>query len=1080
MKKFLTLIGVLCLGMSSLLAQTVQISGTVTGADDGLPLPGVTIMVKGTLQGTTTNPDGKYSFTVPENAILQFTFVGMTTQELPVAGMRVIDVVLQPSANVLDEVVVTALGISRERKSLGFAVQDVKSEELTQAGQLSLTGSLTGKVAGVEVNRFGGTVGASSRIVIRGNTSFAADQQPLFVVDGVPISNDTQRSGDNYYYGTDYGSGINDINPEDIESLTVLKGGSAALYGMRAGRGVILITTKKGKSSSGTQVSYDGSITFSNVANIPKMQNSYGQGDEGEEFLWKQNAPGMSYQEYALECFDFNHWSWFDESWGPRLDIGLMIPQFDSPIVNGVYQPTPWVSNKNNVRDFFQTGYQMNHTLSIQSNSEKSHTRLSLSFRDEKGTVPNTDQKHYSGQFSSTVSLNRMFSLEMMGNYTHTHSDNLLGQGYGDNNPINQLIAWTGRQINMKSLRDNWDQKDAAGNYTYYNWNDEYHMNPYFIINKNTNSYDRDRLFGKTSVFFQPVEYLKIEGRVGFDYYQAKRFERTLYHHNDPEGFFNQNNVKNLETNLDLLATFNKTFGDFNLMLTVGANYRDVLWESNTLGVNQLTVPGIFTISNRKGDAVVGMGYSHIRSNSVYGMASIGWKNQLYLDLSARNDWSSTILDPFFYPAGSVSWIASESFDALKNNVISFLRFRFGLSQVGAATGAYQTRATYGTETATFRGVTQTFRSMTLPAEHLRPEKMTAWEPGVEVGLFDNRLFFDASYFQKITTDQIMSVPTSTTIGFSSMMLNAGRIETKGVELQLRGNILRNPKGFNWMSTVNFSQVKSQITELAPDFPALTYVQLGWTWGIPNRAIVGEEWGVLQATGYNRIDDEDISKGLVGAGAQKGDIKLNSSGYVTSKASQIIARVTPKFLASWRNDFTYKQISLGIFFDLRIGGQIWSQTMAHSYVAGSSIVTADNGIRERLILPGKDVQKTDRYVMQDANGKWVPNTIELSAYDWFHHDNSERYVFDGSYLKFREAYITYTLPSSILSKQGLFSKASVSFVGSNLWLMWVHKTNTMRMDPETGGVSSDTRGIGYEQSAVPNSRNYGVKLSLTF
>jgi len=1085
MKKLICFLFYLLAGIGLISAQTTRVTGTVIAADDNDPVIGASVVVKGAASvGTITNVDGEFTLNVPSNATtLIVSYIGMVTQEVAVRpNMRII---LASDAQQLDEVVVTALGISRERKSLGYAVQDVKSDELTQGGQINLTGALTGKIAGVQVNRFGGTVGASSRITIRGNSSFAADQQPLFVVDGVPISNDTQRTGDNYYTGTDYGSGINDINPEDIESMTVLKGGSAALYGMRAGRGVILITTKKGATSKGVQVSYDGNITFSQAANLPKLQNSYGQGADGDEMayqFYKEDGGTLSYQDYALQYgFNFNGINTgYDESWGPRLDVGLMIPQFDSPVVNGVYQPTPWISHPNNVRDFFQTGYTMNHTVTISSNTDQAKTRVSLSYRDEKGTIPNTDQTHYSGQFSTLMSLNKQFSVELMANYTRTHSNNVLGQGYGDNNPVNQLFAWAARQVNMKSLKDNWDQRDAAGNYTYYNWIDEYHMNPYFIVNKNTNSYTRDRIFGKSSVYYQPFDFLKIEGRLGMDFYQFETFERTLFHWDDPEGFFDMRNQKNTEVNLDFLATFNKTFGHFNVMAILGANYRDVDWASNRIGANQLTVPGVYTISNKQGDANTEMSHSHIRSNSVFGSASIGWKNQLYLDLSARNDWSSTILDPFFYPAASMSWIPTESFKFLQNDVLSFLKLRFGLSQVGAATSAYRNRAYYYAENAAFGGVTQTYRSMQYPNAHLRPEKMVSWEPGIEIGLFDNRLNIDVAYFKKITSDQIISVTTSNNIGFTSMLINAGKIETKGLEIQLRGNILKNPSGLNWTSTLNYSYAKSIVTELSPDHPELKTYQLGWTWGIPNQVVVGEEWGLLRTTGYNRITQEDIDQGLVGPGAKLNDIKVSSSGFVLNKADQTIAHVTPKFLASWRNDFTYKHLSVGFFLDLRVGGQIWSQTMSHSYGSGVSVITAENGIRERMIVPGVDVMKFDRYVMQNAEGKWVPNTIEITAFDWFYRGNSERYVFDGSFLKFREAYISYDIPSPTLAKIGFVKKAAVSFIGSNLWLMWVHKTNTMRLDPETGGVASDTRGVGYEQASVPNSRNYGIKLSLTF
>lgn len=463
-------------GIGLVNAQTKEITGQVTSSDDGSSIPGVSVSVKGTTLGTITNMDGKYNLKVPqESKVMVFTFVGMKTQEVPIGNQSVINVSLAPENISVDEVVVTALGITREKKSLGYAVQEVKSEELTQAGQISLTGSLSGKVAGVQVNQFGGTVGASSRISIRGNSSFSSDQQPLIVVDGVPISNDTKRSGDNTYNGVDYGSGLNDINPEDIESVTVLKGGSAAIYGMRAGKGVILITTKSGKGKDGVTISYDGSLTVDRVSTLPKLQNEYGQGLEGSEYYWEAKGGTSTYQDYAQK----NSFSWVDgangindnvdESWGPRLDAGLKLPQYDSPVVNGVRQATDWISRPDNVKDFFQTGYSQNHTISAQSQSEKNTTRASLSYHDQKGTVPNTDQKRYSGQFNTNMKLNEFFTFEMNANYTRTQSENLLGQGYGGNNLINSLILWSGRQINMETLKANWDQRDASGEYSYYN-----------------------------------------------------------------------------------------------------------------------------------------------------------------------------------------------------------------------------------------------------------------------------------------------------------------------------------------------------------------------------------------------------------------------------------------------------------------------------------------------------------------------------------------------------------------------------------------------------------------------------------
>ncbi|MDL2208959.1 SusC/RagA family TonB-linked outer membrane protein [Parabacteroides sp. OttesenSCG-928-O15] len=1066
MKRWTSFLVFLCMSIGMMTAQTTRVTGTITSAEDNEPVIGASIMVKGETIGTVTDYEGKFSLDVSANAkILVISYLGMITQEVPVRAT--VNVLLQTDTKTLEEVVVTAMGISREKKSLGYAVQEVNSEELTKGGQLSVTSSLTGKVAGVQVNQFSGTVGASSRISIRGNSSLASDQQPLIIVDGVPISNDVQRSGDNYYNGVDYGSGLNDINPEDIESMTVLKGGSAALYGMRAGNGVILITTKSGKKGKGVTISYDGNFTIDRAATIPLLQNSYGQGSAGDEHHWQMYGSGMSYQQYAEE-YGFS-WvdgangvnDYYDESWGPRLDVGLKLKQYDS---NGV--ATDWISRPNNIRDFFDTGYSMNHTVSVQSTSERSNTRASLSYRDQKGTVPNTDQKRYSGQLNTNIKLNDYVSFDMSANYTRTESDNLLGQGYGGNNPINGVALWSGRQINMKTLKENWDQRDPAGNYTYYNWNNNYHMNPYFTVYENTNSYERDRFFAKSSLFYQPFEFLKFEGRLGFDHYNAQSFERHYLDRSDwPEGGFLQRTTKNSELNMDFIATFNKTFGDFNVAAMAGANYRDLQWETNDLGANALTVLGVYTLTNKSGDAVATMDHSHIRSNSVYASGSIGWRNQLYLDLSARNDWSSTIKDSFFYPSASLSWIATESLPSLKGDVLSFLKLRGGWAEIGSATSAYRNSSYYYAVAESYNGVSQMYKSTVYPNSNLKPESITTWEVGLDVGFFDDRLHADVAYYYKSTKDQIMSVSTSNVVGFSAMLINAGEIQNKGIEVQLRGDILRSNSGLNWTSTLNFARDRSKIVSL---YPGLDTYRLGWTWGISNMAKVGDSWGTLTSTAFSRTED--------------GAIKLSSTGQAMKESSKPIGSVSPDLIGGWRNDFSYKDFSFGFFLDLRLGGDIWSQSMNHGYVAGTAKVTADNGIREKAIVAGKDVMTDERFVMQDASGNWVENTMETTAQDWFgwQYDAAEAYVFDGSYLKLREAYISYDLPRTLLEKTKYFSKATVSLIGSNLALLWVHKSNTLRLDPETGGVSSDSRGVGYEQASVPTSRSFGLKLGLTF
>lgn len=1071
-----------CLGTMIATAQTTQVTGTVISMEDNMPVIGASIVVKGTTTGTVTDMDGNFTLEVPSDAhFIQISYVGMEPQELRIKQNMGTIRMASDSQN-LDEVVVTAMGLTREKKSLAYAIQEVGSEELTKAGQISVTGALSGKVAGVQINQFGGSVGSSARISVRGNSSLQADQQPLIVVDGVPISNDTQRSGDNTYNGVDYGSGLNDINPEDIESMTVLKGGSAALYGMRAGNGVILITTKSGKGN-GIRVSYDGSVTFDRVANVPKLQNSYGQGNNGDEWHWQNTHPELSYQQYA-EQYGFN-WvdgsnginDFYDESWGPRLDAGLELVQFDS---NG--QKVPWVSNPDNVKSFFQTGVTQSHTVSVAANSEKAQTRASLGYRGQTGTVPNTDQKRYSASLNTDIKLNDYISYDLSTSYTRTQSDNLVNQGYSGANPINGIVSWFGRQVNMESLKNNWDQRDANGEYTFYNWNTNYHMNPYFNVYENTNSYQRDRIFGKTSLYYQPFEFLKFEGRAGLDYYNATSFERHYIDRSDyPQGGFLQSTSKATELNLDFIASFNKTFGDFNITAMAGANYRDYSWEESRLGAAALTVLGNYTIANKSGDATTYMDHSHTRSNSVYANASVGWRNQLYLDLSARNDWSSTINESFFYPSASLSWIVTESLPWLKGsgNVLSFMKLRGGWAEIGNATSAYRNRAYYYMETAgSFNGVSQIYRSTVYPNENLRPESIKTWEIGAELGFLHDRLHIDFAYYKKSTTDQILNVTIPYSSGYSAMLINAGEIQNKGYELQVSGDILRNKNGLNWTSTFNFSKDVSKVIELYPDMNLKTY-GIGWTWGIATQAIEGEKWGSLVGTGFARITQDDVTAGTATAD-QIGAIKVNENGLASTESAVNFGNVTPDFLLNWRNDFSIKNFSFGFLLDMRVGGDIWSQTMNHSYTAGTSIVTAENGIRERDIVAGVDVMQDERFVMQDASGKWVTNNIKTNAYSWFKNDVSEYYTFDGSYLKLREAYISYTFPKAWMAKTKYISNATLSVIGQNLWLIWVHSSNTMRLDPETGGVSSDSRGVGFEQSAVPSSRSFGIKLNLTF
>lgn len=1094
MKKIALLLAFFAIGLQVLLAQTKEISGKVTSADDGGAIPGVSVSVKGTTLGTITDMDGMFRLKVPQDAkTLMFTFVGMTTQEVVIGNQNILNVKLASENIAVDEVVVTALGITREKKSLGSAVQDVKGEQLTQSAQSNVISSLNGKVAGVQINQAGGQIGASSRIVIRGNSSFG-DNQPLIVVDGIPISNSglTQNN-------VDFGSGLYDINPEDIESVSVLKGGSAALYGMRAGHGVILVTTKSGKSKQkGVSISYDGNFNFDQVYSLQKMQNKYGQGYLGDESFYemaKEDGFTGTYQEFAQGDYDpgfgFSYVDGLgngvndgvDESWGPRLDAGLKLTQFNSPRdAQGNLIATPWNSNPSNVEDLYQVGYSTNHNIAFTSTTDKSTTRASLGYRKQIGVLPNTDMSRYSMSISTMIALSDKFDYDLSANYSRNESDNLPVTEYNASNPMQSMGQWFGRQVDMKDLKANW-QKTMENGYPY-NWNSNYHNNPYWSMNKNTNSMEKNRMFGKTSLFFKPVSFFKIEGRLGMDYYNTKTMPITTYRSNETMvgsswhgGWFRLNDTKSYEFNADVIGSFVKKFKDIDIDGLVGANYRNLKWENSTLGADQLTVPDLFTIANVKGNPVTAMDHSWIRSNSVYASANVGYKGMAYIEGSVRNDWSSTIKDPFFYPAVSASWIPTETFD-IKSNILNFLKIRGGWAKVGSATGAYRTDPYFSAAASTINGVTQYSQTTEFPPAGLRPEGVVTTELGLETRLFKNRLSLDVSLYDKTTTDQIMSVAISKATGYNTTLVNAGEINNKGIEVQLIGNIIEKRDGFNWDMTINWAKDKSEIIELYTDpvtGQGLASYNIGSQWSTYVQARPGESWGVIYGTGMvRRASDNAI---IVGA-----------NGMPKTKTNMILGDVTPEWLAGINNEFSYKGFKMGFLIDIRKGGDIFSISQMFGAYSGVLEFTADGEIRRDGLVIGKDFladQKVVKIVTEDKTdiqkSTFADNDVTVGAQDFFEsfYSNRELSVYDGSYVKLREFHLSYDLPKSLFGSANLIKNGTVSFVGSNLAILWRHKSNISGIDPETT-VNSDNGGVGLESTSYPPSRSFGVKLSFTF
>ncbi|MFO7755348.1 MAG: SusC/RagA family TonB-linked outer membrane protein [Bacteroidales bacterium] len=1053
-------------GLSVLFAQTMVVNGTVTSSvEDEGPIPGVSVVVKGTTIGTTTDADGYYTISVPdESSVLVFQFIGMRTVEEPVDGRTTIDVVMEPDLLGIDEVVVTALGITRDKKALGYSVTDVSGEELTDAKDANIVNTLQGKVAGVQITNASGAVGSSSRILVRGINSFG-DNQPLWVIDGTPISN--TASGAGQWSGVDYGNNAMDVDPENIESISVLKGANAAaLYGSRARNGVVMITTKQGAKREGLGVTFTSNTTFENVNFLPAYQNEYGQGLNGSEFIYNNNTgpgdpyEGWSYQQWA-ENIAFSYydglgngvWDGMDESWGPRLDAGLVLDQFHG-------EDQPWVSNPDNVKNFFVTGVTSSNNLSVSGGSDAITGRLSYTNLYQTGAIPNTDQKRNTINASSTINMTDRLSAELNFNYVNTENDNLPGQGYSSQNVMQSIGGWFGRQVDMGLLEENWEEwmVKPDGSLYPYNWNSNYHNNPYWTVYKNTSSRKRERVYGNAVLKYQINDWLDVLGRYGLDYYNEFRKSVTYEGSNSKPvgtgGSFSQNNRDRKEVNAEVFLNFNKDIGtDFNVSGNIGGNYRQYDYYYMYIAGAELTVPNFFDESNVNGVPSVDQYESHFETNSVFGALNLAFRDYLFLDLTFRNDWSSTLPKDnwsYPYPSASLGWIFTETF-GLDQSAFSYGKLRASYAKVGADTDPYRLIATYDAYTA-FDGTSQFSYPGTIPPENLKPEMTTSMEFGGDFKFFMNRVGLDLAYYNTVTNNQIMAVEISRSSGFNNMLINAGEIESSGVEVLVYADILKSPTGLNWRTTLNWTKSTTMVNELAEGVSNYT---LNSSWSPTTvEARPGEPFGQIYGVGYERDEDGN---------------KLVDGGYYvkTSGDPVVLGNIMPDWTGSIRNDFSYKAFNFGFLIDAKWGGDIYSVTKWFGDYAGVTQTTVEGGIRENgIIAEGIDVNTGQ------ANEVAVAPQNFFSDY-W---GVTEPAVIDGSYVKFRELSIGYNVPVQNLN---FLRSLNLSFVGRNLAILYVHPSNDIMIDPETG-YGTGTTAVGIEQYQIPSVRSLGFRIRAEF
>ncbi|MBQ0015695.1 MAG: SusC/RagA family TonB-linked outer membrane protein [Bacteroidales bacterium] len=1097
MRKQLFIILFLFVAVSLTAQNTVtKVSGVVKSSDDGLPMIGATVLVSGTTYGTVTDVNGAYTLNdIPNGAqTITFSYAGYAKQVLPIAP--VIDVVLKPSSELLREVVVTAMAVKRERKSLGYTVQHVDNQELTEAATLQVGTALQGKMAGVEISQSGGAIGASQRITIRGSSSFN-NNAPLIVVDGVPYNNDATsltlgqaaRSG-----FIDGGNGLQDLNPEDIADITVLKGGSAALYGMRAGNGVLLITTKKGASHAADttnrpRISYDGSLTIDHVYSLLPLQNKYGQGLYGSEYYYNKlksegyfanpdltylefcagNWQGAKFDEEGVEInadylgYGFRYVDGVggglndgvDESWGPRLDIGVKLPQYNS-YRYGV-EATDWVSHPDNLNDFFQLGISQNHVFSISNSSSRGSYRASLGYRGQTGIVPNTDMERYNASLSGNFIFNSHISFDGSLYFTHNHSNNLLVSGYCNQNPLVGLTIWTARQIDMQDLKDNYQLVMPTG--AKYNWISIYSLNPYLELNNNSKEMDRNRLFGKGSLWVTATPWLKFEGRVGYDLYHNQFELKYLYDYDYINGLYRITNMDNQELNMDALAYVDHDFGQIDVHAIAGANYYDALYSYCSIGstmANGLTVPGLYSLSNVSGSLESETDHSHIRSNSLYANVQAGWRHQLFLEGSMRHDWHSAISKSFFYPSVNSSWVVTETFSQLKSVYFNYLKLRFNWANIGNSTIAYNTKTCYEAVASTISGVNQYSLPSTLLNPDINPENINTTEVGFESAFLDNRLRIDVSYYWRRTSDQILTVQIPASSGYSYKLLNAGVVDNKGIEVMMQADILQRKEGLNWTTAINFSRDKSLIVSLADGMDA-------YYMGNQCYAMPGRSFGTIVGSGLVYND--------------KGQAIVGEDGRPLSQDNVEIGNIAPDFYVGWHNEFKFRQFSFGFLLHYRHGGDVLSYMQAASTRAGSLEYTVENNLRETGVVFGQNVYQDISFVNADGSA----NTTVVDPKSAFERSSAinELNVFDGSYLKLREMHLTYHFPQRWLKKMRIVEGASVSIVANNFAILWLHKSNLTHTDPECASGTSFSA-LGYCAMCVPPTRSIGLKLHLSF
>lgn len=1017
--------------------QDTKITGTVE--DEFGPVAGASVVIKGTTNGTMTDMDGHFTLEgVKKGDIIQISFIGFATQDIPYTGQTALNVKLEEDAQKLDEVVVTALGMKRDKKALGYAMQELKGDELLSSREPNLANSLSGKVSGLQIVRSSNGVGGSSKIVLRGNNSLTGSNQPLIVVDGTPMDNFTGGVDDVWgNSGADMGNGLSDINPEDIESMTVLKGASAAaLYGSRAGNGVILITTKSGKKNEGLGITVNASITTESIFLKPDMQNSFGQGSVG------------AYDNQSRL------------SWGPKAEGQTVTDWMGRQVPLRTYD---------NIDAFFNTGTSFNEGISFQQNIKGTSVFSSINRSDDAGITPESKLNKTNITLRATTFLDEAekWKVDAKVNYINLNAHNRPIQGVNPSNAFNTIYNLP-RSLNVADFKNSVDED---GNMIWWDASKNPQENPYWVTKYRQNNDTRNRLLGNIALKYAPTNWFNVELRGGTDYYTTTKNEKVYAGGNTtPSGLYSEGSETFYENNYSFLATANKDnlidrLGGF---VTFGGNLMIQRRTKMNASAGELLVPNLFSLNNGINKPTVTSELIRRKMNSLYGSLQLNWDGYLFLDITARNDWSSTMSKAnrsYFYPSVSLSGVISDMVPKLGGQMpewFTFAKVRASYAEVGNDLDPYQlyNNFTVGKDE---NGNTTAAPGNVLYDSSVRSELIKSWEAGFDIRFFNNRLGLDAAWYKTNATRQLLNLPMDPFSGYSSRKVNAGNIQNEGVEISLNGLILDNPKGLSWNSTAQFSLNRNKIIDL---YPGVTLYDIKTLDAIQIVAVQGSYYGDIYGQTFQRVEDKNDPN--------YGKIIVGEDGLplITTGKSKV-GNQSPDWMLGWTNSFSYKGFNLSFLVDFRIGGDLYSATASNLYTRGNAAGTVVNGERQDFIVPNS--------VVQTPNG-YTENKVPVTHQNYWERIGStgnyglpEMYTYDATNIRLRNITLGYDFNKAML-KNTPFQRLRLSATCNNVWM--IHY-NLPGIDPESVSATN-TNATGFENGAAPTSRSFTFNVTVGF